>query len=60
MVSVENLLVKSRADDGHLMSLLEQVNYVLLSLHDSALVEGPHSSGAVIEVGWKHIFSYVH
>ena len=52
MVPAESLLITSEADDGHLMSLLEQVNRILLSLHGSVLVEGLYSWGAVIGVGW--------
>ena len=42
MVPVESLLVTSGADDGHLTSLLEQVDCVLLSLYDLVWVEGLH------------------
>ena len=47
---MDSLLVTSRADDGHLMNLLEQVDHVLLSLHGLVLVEGLYSWGTVIEV----------
>ena len=43
MVPMESLLVSSRADGSHLMSLLEQVDHVLLSLHGSVLVESLYS-----------------
>ena len=59
MVPTESLLVASGADDGHLMGLLEQVNYVLLSLHGSVMVEILHSWGAMVEVGGQHCFSSV-
>ena len=39
MVPVESLLVASGTDDGRLMSLLEQVDHVLLSLRGSVSVE---------------------
>ena len=50
MVPMESLLVTSGADDGRLMSLLEQVDRILLSLRGSVLVEGLYSWGTVIEV----------
>ena len=50
MVHVESLLVASRADDGHLVGLLEQVDCVLLSLHGSVVVESLYSWGAMVEV----------
>ena len=56
---MESLLVMSGADDGRLMSLLEQVDRILLSLHGSVLVEGLYSRGTVIEFGWQHCFGYV-
>ena len=59
VVPMERLLVASRADDGRLMSLLEQVNHVLLSLRGSVAVEGLHSWGAVVEVRGQHYFSSV-
>ena len=59
MVPTESLLVASGADDGHLASLLEQVNHVLLSLHSSVAVEGLHSWGAVVKVGGQYCFSSV-
>ena len=40
----------SRVDDGHLTSLLEQVDSILLSLRGSVLVKGLYSLGAMIEV----------
>ena len=49
----------SGADDGRLMSLLEQVDRVLLSLRGSVVVEGLHSWGAVVEIGGQHYFSFV-
>ena len=59
MVPTESLLVLSGADDGHLTSLLEQVDLILLSLRGSVLVEGLHSWGAVVEVGGQHCFSSI-
>ena len=59
VVPVESLLVASGADDGHLTGLLEQVDYVLLSLHGSITVESLHSWGAVVVVGGQHYFSSV-
>ena len=59
VVPTESLLVVSRADDGHLMGLLKQVDYILLSLRGSVTVEGLHSWGAVVEVGEQHCFSSV-
>ena len=59
-VPVESLLVMSGADDGRLTSLVKQVNRVLLSLYGLVLVEGPHSWGTMIEVGWQHGFNSVH
>ena len=59
MVLAESLLVASRADDGRLAGLLEQVDCVLLSLHGSVKVEGLHSWGAVVKVGGQHCFSFV-
>ena len=56
MVPAESLLITSEADDGHLMSLLEQVNRILLSLCGSVLVEGLYSQGAVIKDGGQHCF----
>ena len=58
MVPAESLLVTSGADDGCLMSLLEQVDRVLLSLRGSVLVEGLYSRGTMIEVGGQHRFSF--
>ena len=37
VVPVESLRVASKADDGRLMGLLEQVDYVLLSLRGSIM-----------------------
>ena len=59
MVPTERLLVTSKADDGRLMSLLEQVDRVLLSLHGSVLVEGLYSWGVMIEVGGQCCFGFV-
>jgi len=59
MVPAESLLVASEADDGHLASLLEQVNHVLLSLCGSVTVEGIHSWGVVVEVRGQHCFSSI-
>ena len=50
MVHAESLLVTSGVDDGHLTSLLKQVDRILLSLHGSVFVEGLYSWGTVIEV----------
>ena len=41
------------------MSLLEQVDRILLSLYSSISIEGLYSWGAVIEVGGQHYFSSV-
>ena len=57
MVPTKGLLVASRADDGHLVDLFEQVDCVLLSLHGSVAVERLHSWGTVVEVGGQHYFS---
>ena len=59
MVPVESLLVASGVDDGHLASLLEQVDRILLSLHGSVVVEGLNSSGTMVEVGGQHRFCFV-
>ena len=59
MVPMKSLLVTSGADDGCLMSLLEQVDSVLLSLNGLVLVEGLYSRSAVIEVGGQHCFSSI-
>ena len=59
MVPTKSLLVASGADDGRLMSLLEQADRDLLSLRGSVLVEGLHSWGIVIEVRGQHYFSSV-
>ena len=59
MVPAESLLVASRVDDDHLAGLLEQVDYVLLSLHGSITVESLHSWGAVVVVGGQHYFSSI-
>ena len=59
MVPTESLLVMSGADDGHLMSFLEQVDHVLLSLHGSVVVESLHSWSAMVEVEGQHCFSSV-
>ena len=59
MVPIESLMVASEADDSHLMSLLKQVDRVLLSLHGSVVVEGLHSWGTVVEVRRQHYFSSV-
>jgi len=50
MVPTEGLLVASRVDDGCLAGLFEHVNYVLLGLRGSVVVESLHSWGAVVEV----------
>ena len=59
VVPTESLLVASGTDDGRLVGLLEQVNYVLLSLHGSVMIEGLNSWGAVVEVGGQHCFSSI-
>ena len=59
VVPMESLLVASRVDDGHLMSLLKYVDRVLLSLCGSVLVKGLHSWGIVVEVGGQHYFGSV-
>ena len=59
VVPVESLLVASGADDGRLMGLLEQVDYVLLSLRGSVAVESFYSWCAVVEVGGQHNFCSV-
>ena len=59
MVPAESLLVMSRADDGHLAGLLEQVDCVLLSLLGSVAVKSLHSWGTVVEVGGQYYFSSV-
>ena len=59
MVPAEGLLVASRADDGRLAGLFEQVDCVLLSLRGSVVVESLPSWGAVVEVGGQHCFSSV-
>ena len=59
VVPTESLLVASGADDSRLMTLLEQVNHVLLGLCGSVTVESLHSWGAVVEVRGQHCFSSV-
>ena len=59
MVPAQGLLVVSGADDGHLMGLFEQVDYVLLSLHGLVAVESLHSWGAVVEVRGQHCLGSV-
>ena len=59
MVPIESLLVMSGVNDCCLMSLLEQVDRVLLSLRGSVLVEGLYSWGTMIEVGGQHCFGFV-
>ena len=59
MVRMESLLVVSGVDDGCLMSLLEQVNRVLLSLYGSVSVEGLHSWGVVVEVEGQYCLSSI-
>ena len=49
----------SGVDDGRLMSLLEQVDRVLLSFCGSVVVEGLYSWGTMVEVGGQHCFSSV-
>ena len=59
MVPMESLLVASRANNGCLAGLLEQVDCVLLSLRRSVVVESLHSWGIVVEVEGQHCFSSV-
>ena len=59
VVPTEGLLVASRADDGYLAGLFEQVDCILLSLRGSVVVEGLHSWGAVVEVEGQHCFSSI-
>ena len=59
MVPAESLLVASRADDGRLTGLLEQVDSVLLSLRGLIVIKSFHSWGAMIEVGGQHYFSSI-
>ena len=59
VVPAESLLVSSRADDGRLVGLFEQVDCVLLSLRGSVVVESLHSWGTMVEVGGQHYFSSV-
>ena len=59
VVPTESLLVASRADDGRLTGLFEQVDCVLLSLHGSVAVERLHSWGTVVEVGGQYCLSSV-
>ena len=57
VVPTESLLVAREVDDGRLIGLFEQVDYVLLSLRGSVVVESLHSWGAVVEVGGQYCFS---
>ena len=59
MVPAKSLLVPSRADDGRLMGLLEQVDCVLLSLLGLFVVESLHSWGTVVEVEGQYYFSSI-
>ena len=59
MVPTESLLVMSEADDGCLMSLLEQVDHVLLGLHGLVSVEGLYSWGAMIKVKGQYCFGSI-
>ena len=59
MVPMESLLVASRADDDHLVGLLEQVDCVLLSLLGLVMVEGLHSWGPMVKVRGHYCFSSV-
>ena len=59
MVPMESLLVASGADDGRLVSLLKQVNRVLLSLRGSVLVKGLYSRGTMIKAGGQYCFGSV-
>ena len=52
-------MVASGADDGRLMSLLKQVDHVLLSLRGLVSVEGLHSWGAVVEVRGQNCLSSI-
>jgi hypothetical protein len=46
-------------DDDCLVGLLEQVDYVLLSLHGLVMVKGLHSWGTVVDVRGQHCFSSI-
>ena len=59
VVPTEGLLVASRADDGRLVGLFEQVDCVLLSLCGSVTIESLHSWGAMVEVEGQHYLSFV-
>jgi len=59
VVLVESLLIASGVDDGRLVSFLEQVDCVLLSLYGSVAVESHHFWGTVVEVRGQHCFSFV-
>ena len=59
MVPTQSLFLTSRADDGRLTNLLEQVDRVLLNLHGSVLIEGLYSWGAMVEVRGQHCFSSI-
>jgi hypothetical protein len=48
MVPAKSFLVASRADQGLLLSLLQQVDRVLLSLHGSVGVKGFDPWGAMV------------
>ena len=50
VVPVEGLLVASGVDDGRLVGLFEQVDYVLFSLHGLVVVESLYSWGTMVEV----------
>ena len=59
VVPTEGLLVASGADDGRLVGLFEQVDYVLLSLCGSVTIESLHSWDAVVEVEGQHCLSSI-
>ena len=59
MVPTESLLVVSGVDDSCLIGLLEQVDFVLLSLCGPVAVESLHSCGTMVEVGGQHCFSSI-
>ena len=59
VVPTESLLIVGEVDDSRFAGFLEQVDYVLLSLRGSVMVESLHSWGAMVEVGGQHCFSFV-
>ena len=59
VVPAEGLLVASRADDGCLVGFFKQVDYVLLGLRSSVVIESLHSWCAVVEVGGQYFLGSV-